>query len=136
MEFLDINLKKESSLVLHAIHITSTVRIYRKPLSTQVLKIRKKIRETRKLESIHKKHFIERKKQGMKVRKNLSLRSLCPENSINAVLKFTLCTPNQFSLQTVLEKHRNKKNCIYNSFVRRLHRLKKASFKIQSRKID
>jgi hypothetical protein len=51
MEFLDINLtKKTSSLLLHAIYSLSTGRFL------------KKIRETRKLESVCEKHFVDRKK--------------------------------------------------------------------------
>jgi hypothetical protein len=48
MEFLDINLKKESSLLLYAIHSPFYRRILKKPYSSLVLKIRKKIHETRK----------------------------------------------------------------------------------------
>ncbi len=54
MEFLDINLTKGSSLLLHAIHSLSTSGFLNKtPDSTLVLKIHvKKIRDTTKLKSI------------------------------------------------------------------------------------
>jgi hypothetical protein len=44
----------------------------RKPYSTLVLKNIQKIRETRKLESIHEKHFVERKNEGRKPDKTQS----------------------------------------------------------------
>ncbi len=67
MKFLDITLTKVSSLLLHAIQ--SLLLAYRKPHSTLVCKTLKpmqKIRETRKLESIHEKHFVEQKSEGRK----------------------------------------------------------------------
>jgi hypothetical protein len=51
--------------------VLSTGGFYRKPYSTY-----KKIRETGKLKSIHKKHFVERKNEGRKPDKNSSLRRL------------------------------------------------------------
>jgi hypothetical protein len=42
MKFLDINLTKDSSLLLHAIHSSSTGGFERKPYSTPVLKIHTK----------------------------------------------------------------------------------------------
>jgi hypothetical protein len=56
--------------------VPSTGGFYRKPYSSLVLKIRKKIRETKKLESIHEYHFVERKNESRKPGKNLSLRRL------------------------------------------------------------
>jgi hypothetical protein len=50
MEFVDINLTKDSSLLLHA-----TGGFY------------EKISETRKLKSIHEQHFVERKNKGRKL---------------------------------------------------------------------
>ncbi len=54
---------KRIESLLHAIHIPFYCRGFdRKPYSTLVLKITyKKIRETRKLESVHEWHFVERK---------------------------------------------------------------------------
>ena len=59
MEFLDINLTKVSRLLIHAIHSLSTggflkrIRLY-----SGFLKYIQKIRETRKLESIHEYHLV------------------------------------------------------------------------------
>ncbi len=70
---MDINLTKNSSLLLHAIHSLST----RKSDSTLVLKIlTKKICETRKLESFREWHLVKRKNEGRKPDKNSSLRRL------------------------------------------------------------
>ncbi len=52
MEFLDINLTKEWSLLLYTL--------------LWFLKSLQKIRETRKLDSIHDQHFVERKNEGRK----------------------------------------------------------------------
>jgi hypothetical protein len=55
----------------------STCGFYRKPYSTLVLKIHtKEIREKGNLESIHEKHFVERKNEGRKPDKNWRLRRL------------------------------------------------------------
>jgi hypothetical protein len=52
-EFLDINLTKDSSLLLHAVHSLSTGGFLKKPDSTLVLKLKlKRIHETRKRRSI------------------------------------------------------------------------------------
>ncbi len=60
MEFLDINLTRDSILLLHAIHSPFYWRILIKPYSALVLKKHiKKIRETRKLVSTHVQHFVE-----------------------------------------------------------------------------
>jgi hypothetical protein len=54
MEVLDINLKKDSSLLLHAIHGLSTGGLLKKTrLYSGFKNTYKKIRETRKLVSIH-----------------------------------------------------------------------------------
>jgi hypothetical protein len=54
MEFLDINFTKDSSLLLHAIHSPFYWRILKKTILFSGLKNPyKKIRETRKLDSIH-----------------------------------------------------------------------------------
>jgi hypothetical protein len=50
--------------------VPSTGAFYRKTYSSLVLIILKKIREKRKLESIHDKHFAERKNEGRKPNKN------------------------------------------------------------------
>jgi hypothetical protein len=54
MEFLDINLTKDLSLLLHAIHSSFYRWILKKTiLHSGFANLYKKIRETRKLESIH-----------------------------------------------------------------------------------
>jgi hypothetical protein len=54
MEFLDVNLSKDSSLLLQLFTVPSTGGFYRKSHSNLVLEIHtKKFRKTRKLESIH-----------------------------------------------------------------------------------
>jgi hypothetical protein len=54
MEFLDINLTKDSSLLLHAIHSLSTDRFLKKiRIYSGFKNTNKQIREIRKLESIH-----------------------------------------------------------------------------------
>jgi hypothetical protein len=67
MEFLDINfLKKDSSLLLRAIHSLFYWRILKKSMLFSGFKCPyKKIRETRKLESVHEYHFVERKNEFM-----------------------------------------------------------------------
>ncbi len=55
MEFLDINLTEDSSLLLHAIHSSFYLADLKKNILFSGFKNPyKKIRETRKLESIHK----------------------------------------------------------------------------------
>jgi hypothetical protein len=76
MEFLDINLTKDSSLLFDAIHNLFYLRILKKTNSSLVLKSFQKIRETRKLKSIHEQHFVEMKNEGRKPDKNSSLRRL------------------------------------------------------------
>jgi hypothetical protein len=78
MEFLDMNLTKDLRLLLHAIHSLYTTGVfYWKPYSTLVLITpRKKIHETRKLESFHELQFGEQKNEGRKPDKNSSLRRL------------------------------------------------------------
>jgi hypothetical protein len=83
MEFLDVNLTKDSSLLLHAIH--SPFLLY-----SGLKKNIKKIRETRKLEFVHEKHSVERKNEGRKPDKNPSLRRLeLFKNSISGVMLFS-----------------------------------------------
>jgi hypothetical protein len=82
MEILDINLTKESSLLLHAIHSPSTGRFSRQPY-TSLYSLKnpyKKICETRKLESIRKMHFVERKNEGRKPDKNSRRLEFLPRN--------------------------------------------------------
>jgi hypothetical protein len=76
MEFLGINLTKDSSLLLHAIHSHFYWQILKKTMLFSGFKNPfKNIRETRKkIESIHEWHFVERKKEGRKPDKNSSLR--------------------------------------------------------------
>jgi hypothetical protein len=59
MEFLDINFSKDSIILLHAIHSPLYCRgLDRNPYSTLVLKnTHTKIRETKKLKSIHEWHL-------------------------------------------------------------------------------
>jgi hypothetical protein len=60
MEFLDMNLTKDSSLLLHAIHSLFYWRILKKTLLYSGFKTpNRKKRETRKLEFIHELHFVE-----------------------------------------------------------------------------
>jgi hypothetical protein len=67
MEFLDINLTKHSSLVLHAIRSSFYWRIVQQTmLYSGFQNPYKKIHETRKLKSIHEKHSIKRKSEGRK----------------------------------------------------------------------
>jgi hypothetical protein len=68
MEFLNINLAKVSSLLLLAIHGPFYWRIFKENLYST------KIHKTRKLESIHEKHFVEGKNKGRKPDKILSLK--------------------------------------------------------------
>ncbi len=55
-----------SSLLLHAIHSPFYWRILKKPILFYGFKnpFKKRISKTRKLESIHEKHFVERKNEG------------------------------------------------------------------------
>jgi hypothetical protein len=88
MEFLDINLTKDSSLLLQAIHSPFYWRILKKTILGFGFKNTKKIRETRKLEEIHEKHFVDVEHQN-EGRKPDS--SLCPETSTrNAVQEYDL----------------------------------------------
>ncbi len=62
MEFLDINLTKDSSHLLHAIYSPFYRRILKKPILFSGLNNPyKKIREKEKLESVHEFHFVEQK---------------------------------------------------------------------------
>ncbi len=77
MEFLDISLAKYSCLLLHAIHNPFYWQILKKTkLFSGFKNPYKKISETRKLESVHEKHFVERKNEGRKTRQKLSVRRL------------------------------------------------------------
>jgi hypothetical protein len=78
MEFVDINLTKDSRLLLHAIHSPFFWRILKKTVPCSGFNNPyKKIRETRKLESIHNSTYIvEWKNGGRKPDKNSSLRRL------------------------------------------------------------
>jgi len=62
MEFLDINLTKDLSLLLDAIHSLSTVGFLKKTrLYSGFINTYQKIRKKGKLECIHEKHFQEKK---------------------------------------------------------------------------
>jgi hypothetical protein len=75
MEFLGISLTKDSSLLLNAIHSHFYWKILKKTMLFSGFKnLSKKIRETRKLESIHELHFVKQKDEGRKQDKNSSLR--------------------------------------------------------------
>jgi hypothetical protein len=75
VEFLDINLTKDSSRLLHAVNSPFYRRIFKKTtLFSGFTNSYKKIRETRKLGSIQEYHFVERKNGGIKPDKNSSLR--------------------------------------------------------------
>jgi len=68
MEFLNISLTKDSSLLLHVIHSPFYCRILKKTIRYSGFKnTYKKIPETRELESIHEQHFVERKNEGRKL---------------------------------------------------------------------
>jgi hypothetical protein len=86
MEFMDTNLTKNLNIFLHAIHSLFHWRISR------VLNIpTKKIHKTRKLESIHEKHFVERKILVENLTKLESEKSSCPKISTKtAVQEFHL----------------------------------------------
>jgi hypothetical protein len=70
-------LTKDSSILIHAFHSLFNWQILQKTIPYSGFKTPyKKIRETRKLESIHEKHFVEQKNEGRKLDKNSSLRRL------------------------------------------------------------
>ncbi len=65
MEFLNIILTKDSSLLPHAIHSSFYWRILKKTrFFSGFQNLYKKNRETRKLESIHEYHFVGTEKWG------------------------------------------------------------------------
>jgi hypothetical protein len=66
MEFLDINLTKDLSLLLNAIHSLSTV-LKKTRLYSGFINTYKKIRKKGKLERIHEKHFQEKKNEKTRV---------------------------------------------------------------------
>jgi hypothetical protein len=77
MELLDMNLTRESSLLLSAIHSPFYWRYLKKTIFySGNFNTYNKIREIRKLESIHEQHFVERKNESRKPDKNSSLRRL------------------------------------------------------------
>jgi hypothetical protein len=77
MEFTDINLTKDLSLLLYAIHSLFYWRILKKSILFSGFKNPyRKIRKTRKLQSINEHHCVEQKIEGRKPNKNLSLRRL------------------------------------------------------------
>ncbi len=77
MEFLDINLTKDLSLLLHDIHSPFLWLIVKENLILLWFKNPyKKICETRKLKSIHEKYFVQRENDGRKPDKNCNLRRL------------------------------------------------------------
>jgi hypothetical protein len=72
MEFLDIKLKKDMSLLLLAILIPFYWRILKKTILLSGFKNSyKNIFETRKLESIHEQHFVDQKNEDRKSDKKL-----------------------------------------------------------------
>jgi hypothetical protein len=74
MELMDISLKKDLSLLLHALHSFFYWRILKKTiLFSGFQNSYKKFSETRKPESIHELHLIVFKKEGRKPDKNSSL---------------------------------------------------------------
>ncbi len=94
MEFLDINITKDSSLSLHPILSPFYWRILRKTILYSCFNIPyKKIRETRKLESVHKEH-VSNGKARVESQTKTRVRedsSLCPETSTkNGVQEFHL----------------------------------------------
>jgi hypothetical protein len=80
MELLDINLTKNSSLLLHDIHSSFYWRILKKTrLLSGFQNYYKNIREIKKLVFIHVQHFLELKNEGRKPDKNsLKYRSRIP----------------------------------------------------------
>jgi hypothetical protein len=77
MEYLDINLTKDSSLLLNAIHSPFYWWILKKTIVFSAFNNPyKKIPETRKLVSFHETHFVERKNEGRKPDEISSLRRL------------------------------------------------------------
>jgi hypothetical protein len=64
MEFLDINLTKDSSLLLHAIHSPFMADFKENHTLLWFEKSLQKIRETKNLESIHEQHFCRTEKLG------------------------------------------------------------------------
>ncbi len=70
MEFLDINVRTDLTLFLHAIHSLFYWRILQKTILYANLKSMQKIRGRRNLEPIHEKHVVERKNEGRKPDKN------------------------------------------------------------------
>jgi len=60
MEFLDISLQKTLVFCAMLFTVSSTGGFVRKPYSSVVLKILKKISERIKLETVHEQHFVER----------------------------------------------------------------------------
>ncbi len=87
-EFLDSNLRKDSSLLIYAIHSPFYSRILKKTILYSGIKnTYNKIRKTRKLESIHNSILYKRKNVGRKLKCERT--NLCPETSIkNAVQEF------------------------------------------------
>jgi hypothetical protein len=81
MEFLDTNLTKDSSLLLHAIHSPFYRRILNKTIPFSAFNNPYKNPPNKKT------HSVERKNEGRKTRRKLSLlKSLCPKTTtINAV---------------------------------------------------
>jgi hypothetical protein len=77
VEFLDINLTKDSSLLLHAIHSPFLLLAdFTENHTLLGFYLNKKIPDTRKLESFYETHFVERKNEARKPDENSSLRRL------------------------------------------------------------
>jgi hypothetical protein len=82
MEFLDINLTKDSSLLFHAIHSPFYWRSIKKTYCSLVLNSLQKNPRNKKLESIHKQYFVKRKHEGRKPEKTCVCEKdscLCPK---------------------------------------------------------
>ncbi len=91
MEFLDMNLTKDSSFLLHAIHNLFYVWILQKIILYCGFKTPcKSIRETEKLKSIHEKHSVEPKNEGIENQTKIRVwedSSLCPETWTKAAVQ-------------------------------------------------
>jgi hypothetical protein len=77
MEFLDINITKDSSSLFRAIHSPFYWRISKKTILFSGFKNPyKKSAKQENFEPIHEKHFVEQKNEGRKPDKNSTLRSI------------------------------------------------------------
>jgi hypothetical protein len=83
MEFLDINLTRRLESFAPCYSQSLSLRILQANIPyTGIKNPGKKIRETRKLDSVHEKHVVEWKKEGRKIRQKVESEKtqvLCPE---------------------------------------------------------